>query len=98
MDVNDKVFRNNSILVFSNVFRAQLHFSCLDVVASLNKSCVEHYAEHHFVRKSCMLKDKFDVSLERYRLLLLFGQKKDHAVFFLAVKFICRVHKLFPNI
>ena len=49
MDVNDEVFRNNSILVFSYVFRAQLHFACLDVVASLNESCVEHDAEHHFV-------------------------------------------------
>ena len=49
MDVNDKVFRNHSILVFSNVFRAQLHFACLDIVASLNEGCVEHDAEHHFV-------------------------------------------------
>ena len=74
MDVNDKVFRNDSILVFSYVFRAKFHFSCLDIVASLNESCVEHDAEHHFVWKSSMLEDKFDVSLERNWLLLLLSQ------------------------
>ena len=36
-------------IIFSNIFGTQLHFTCLDVVSTLNEGRVEHDSEHCFV-------------------------------------------------
>ena len=63
VNVDYHVFGNNFVLIFANVFRAQLHLSSLDVITTLNESSVEHDPEHHFVRKSSVLKHNLDIAL-----------------------------------
>ena len=45
-DVDDEVVWNP--LVFSDVFRTQLHLACFDVIASLDEGCIEHESADGF--------------------------------------------------
>ena len=65
VDVHDKVRRNDFAFVFANVFWTQLHLSSLDVVASLDESCVEHDAEHGFVGEASVSKDDLHIALKQ---------------------------------
>ena len=49
VDIDDELFGNDLVLVFSDIFRAELHLSSLDIVSSLDECCVKHDAEHDFV-------------------------------------------------
>ena len=42
MDVDNEVLWNDLVFVFANIFRAKLHLSSLDIIASLDKSSVKH--------------------------------------------------------
>ena len=64
MDIDDEIFRDYLILVFTDVFRTQLHLTCLNVVTSLYERCVKHDTEHHLIRKACMLKNYLYIALE----------------------------------
>ena len=61
-DVDYKLVGQIFSIVFSNIFRTQLHFACLDVVSTLNERRIEHDSEHCLVGKACMLKDYLDIS------------------------------------
>ena len=42
VNVDDEVRWYDFAFVLANVLRAQLHLTCLYVVASLNERCIEH--------------------------------------------------------
>jgi hypothetical protein len=98
VDVDDQVFGYYFVFVLSNVLRAQLHLSCLDVVPSLDEGRVKHYAEDDFVGETCVLEEDLDVSLEGHALLLLLSEQKYHPLFLLAVLSLRRVGELLANV
>ena len=98
MDVDDHVFRDDFVFVFADVFGAQLHLACLDVVASLDERCVEHDSEHHFVRKASVLENDLNITLQGKTLFLLISQQEDNTWLFLAVELLRRVGELLSNV
>ena len=85
MDVDNEVRWNNFSFVLADVLRAELHLARLDIIAPLNKSCVEHDAEHRLVREASMAEENLHVTLHYQRLLLLFCEQKDYSVLLLSV-------------
>ena len=81
-DVDYKLMRQIFSIVFSNVLGAQFHFSCFDVVSTLNEGSIEHYSEHRLVGKACMLKDYLYITTQDTSVLLLLGQQENHSTFF----------------
>lgn len=53
-NVNLEVLRQNFSFILPDVLRAQFHFSRMDVVASLDKTSVEHDATERSTRKALM--------------------------------------------
>ena len=52
MDVDNEIGWNDLSFIFTDVFWAKLHLTSLDVVATLDESCVEHDAEHGLIRET----------------------------------------------
>lgn len=98
VNVNDEVFWNNSVFVFSDVLGAELHLTSFDVVSSLDEGRVEHDAAHRLTREAHVLEEDLNVALHDDTLSLLLRQQKDHTVLALTVEFLCRVSELFSNI
>lgn len=98
VNVDYQVFGNNFVFVFADVFGAQLHLACLNVVTTLNESCVEHDPEHHFVRKSSVLKHNLDVALKRQAFFLLISEQKDDSWLLLTVELLRWVSELLSNV
>lgn len=84
-DVNLKVIRQDPPFVLADVLRAQLHLSCVDVVATLNKPSVEHDTAECVARESLMSEQNFDVSTHRPPLFLLLRQHESCCLFLLVV-------------
>ena len=82
VNVHDELLRYDLILVFSDVFRAELHLARLDVIASLDKSGVEHDSEHDFVGPAPLRHENYlHITLQNALLLLLLCHQEDHPVF-----------------
>ena len=52
VDVHNEIGWNDLSFIFTDVFWAKLHLTSLDVVATLDESCVEHDAEHGLIRET----------------------------------------------
>ena len=84
--VDDELFRNDLVLVLSDVFRTELHLACLDVVSSLDEGSVEHDPEHDFVRPASLRHENdLYIALQHALFLLLLCHQEDHPVLSLAV-------------
>ena len=82
VNVHDELLRYDLIFVFSDVFWAELHFARLDVIASLDKSGVEHYSEHDFVGPAPLRHEHYlNITLQDALFLLLICHQEDHPVF-----------------
>ena len=85
-DIHYELCRDHLVLIFANVFRAELHLARLDVVTSLDKRRIEHDSEHYFVRKASLrVEDDLHIALQNCLLLLLFTQLEDTPALFRAV-------------
>lgn len=98
VDVQDKIFRDDFVFVFTDVFRTELHFTCLDIIASLNEGSVKHDAEHGLVREASMFKYNLHVALHNHTLFLLLCQQENDSILSLAVSLLRWVSKLFPDV
>ena len=65
MDVDDEILRNDLVFVFANIFRAKFHLSSLNVIASLDKSSIEHYTEKDLIGEAGMFEYDLHVILHQ---------------------------------
>ena len=98
MDVDDEVFRDDSVLVFSDVFGAELHLASLDVIATLDEGRVEHDAAHRLTGEAHVLEEDLDIALNDNTRPLLLCQQKDHSVLALTIEFLGWVRELLSNV
>ena len=91
MDVDNEIGRNIFAFVLTDIFRTQFHFTCFDVVTSLNECSIEHDAEHGLVGEASVFEHELDISLQKKALLLLLSQQEDNAVLLWTVLFLGRV-------
>lgn len=62
-NVDLEILIQNFAFVFSDVFRAQLHLACANVVSILNESSVEHYtANHSFTCEPLVIEDNLGIT------------------------------------
>ena len=97
-NIDYEVFRKIFPFVLPNVFGAQLHLSSLNVIASLDKSGVEHDSKHCLVGKPCMFEDNLDIAPQDTAILLLFSQEEDYSPFFRRVLLRSWVRKHFLDV
>ena len=71
MNIDNEIRRNDFAFVLSDVFWTELHFSCLDIVASLDESSVKHDAEHCLVCEASVSEYYFHISLQQEAVFLL---------------------------
>ena len=63
MDVHYEVLWNDLVFILANIFWAKLHFSSLNVIASLDESSVKHDSEEDLIGETSMFKDDLHVIL-----------------------------------
>ena len=82
VNVHDEFFRYDLILVFSDIFWAELHLARLDVVTSLDESGVEHNSEHDLVGPTALRHENYlHITLQNALILLLLCHQEDHPIF-----------------
>ena len=61
MDVDYEILWNDFVFVLANIFRAKLHLSSLNVIASLDESSIKHDSEKDFVGEASMFENDLHV-------------------------------------
>lgn len=96
-DVDQKFLRQYFTLVFTDILWRELHLASADVVAVLDKSCIEHNSANHLLAKALVREDDFGVSTHCEGVALFFSQQHMHRAVFYFVLLCCRVRKYFRH-